>query len=124
LHELGHGLGEHADLELGVGVEAEVEEVEEVVQVDLPDPLGVQRDREDGAGELAGDPEFAGEALVVGVDLVVAGAQEVLDLLAEVGGQVGGVAALAVGGRLQGDVTRGRARRTRRGPRCSAGTSR
>ena len=36
-----------------MGVEAEVEEVEEVVEVDLPDPLGVEGDREEGAGELA-----------------------------------------------------------------------
>jgi hypothetical protein len=60
LHQVGHHLGVDADLVLGVGVDAQAEEVEEVVEVDLPVPLGVVVEREVHPGELAGEPGGAG----------------------------------------------------------------
>jgi hypothetical protein len=99
-----------------VGVETEVEEVEEVVEVDLPDPLGVEGDREEGAGELAGDAEVAGEALVVGVGDLVAAARSArapARCISELRGVDSRPCLLVV--RLQGDRPRGRARRTSSG---------
>ena len=55
LDEGEHGVGVVADLLLGVRVHAQREEVEQVVQVDLPVPLGVDAQRQPDAGQLPGD---------------------------------------------------------------------
>ena len=62
-----HGFGVDADFVLGVFVGAEGQEVQEVVEVGLPIPLGVGVEREVHAGELAG------EALAGGVGVGAVG---------------------------------------------------
>ena len=51
-----HRLGVDPDLILGVGVGPEFEEMEQVVEVDLPVPLGVVVERQVHPGQLAGQP--------------------------------------------------------------------
>jgi hypothetical protein len=45
-----------AYLELGVGIEPELDEAEEVVQVDLPVPFGIEAQGQVDPRELAGEP--------------------------------------------------------------------
>lgn len=67
LDQFVHRGGVVADFLLGVGVHAEGEEVEEVVEVDLPVPLGVAGDGEADAGLFAGDTFFE-KLFVLGVE--------------------------------------------------------
>jgi len=54
LDDFGDGPGVLADLPLGLGGEAELEEVEEVVQILLPVELGVEVQGKDHPGHLPG----------------------------------------------------------------------
>ena len=85
LGALGHGLGVDPDLGLGVPVEAQAEQVEEVVQIDLPVDLGVEVLRQDHARLLAADA-LGDHLLVIGIGA-----------LAELGERLGGHARDVVG---------------------------
>ena len=51
-HDVGDRLGVAADLELGMGIDAQLQEVEEVVEVRLPVPFRVDIGRQDHPGSL------------------------------------------------------------------------
>ncbi len=58
-HRLQHRLGVDADLVLRVRIGAQAQEMQEVVQVDLPVPLRVGGERQVDAGQLASEAEAA-----------------------------------------------------------------
>ncbi len=70
----GHDVAVRADLVLGVPVQPQAEEVEEVVEVDLPVHLGVEAERQVDACQLARDAVLE-QGLVVLVGAVLVGSQ-------------------------------------------------
>ena len=107
----GDHLGIDADFVLSMGVGAQAQEVEEVVQVHLPVPLGVDVGGQVHPGEFAGEALLGGSVrlglaqhrLVVVVGAVGVGFEEVEDAGGFLAGE-GFAAALVVGGALGGEV--------------------
>lgn len=67
LGALGHGFGEDSDFILSVVVESEGEEMEEIVEIDLPIPLGIEGEWQVVSGDFSGEALFD-HLLIVLVD--------------------------------------------------------
>ena len=78
-HDLGHHLGIGPDLELCMWIESEIQEVEQVAEVDLPDPLCVQGGRKSCASQFAGQAVILEQRLVDLVILLLPSAKKVHD---------------------------------------------
>jgi hypothetical protein len=103
LDDLGHGTAVFLDFPLGVAVHAQLQEVEHVFEVHLPIPLGVGRERQVDAGQLAGD--FGVDHRIIVTVHVLLILLEQLDLLVlQLGRNVLGIAALLVVGALEADL--------------------
>jgi len=94
-----------ADLPLRVRVHPKREETEEVVEVHLPVPLGVERQRQVDAGQLPGEIVLQ-QGLVGRVGGVLLLLEKVEDAALELPRHLGVVAALLVVGRLPPDLRR------------------